>query len=235
MNFYSLEGSMQVRGRLGGRALLVLAAVLAVGLSGCEDNGADNGGGGGNNNSGGGALSCGNRECASAAMPDGKTWMTENLNKTTADSWCYDNSTANCDKYGRLYTWEAAKKACPSGWHLPTRDEWGALAKAAGGGGDYGEYGVAGTALKSTSGWIDNAYIDGGNGTNDFGFSALPSGFRNYYGGDFYHAGEEGFWWTATENGNDYAYYRHIGHSTGSVYEGNHYIKSSWLSVRCVQ
>jgi len=52
------------------------------------------------------------------------TWMAENLNYKTGTSWCYDNEDFNCKKFGRLYIWDTAKKACPSGWHLPTRAEW---------------------------------------------------------------------------------------------------------------
>lgn len=55
---------------------------------------------------------------------DGKLWMTENLNFTIENSYCYDNDEGNCEKYGRLYTWSAAKKACPKGWRLPKDYEW---------------------------------------------------------------------------------------------------------------
>jgi len=56
----------------------------------------------------------------------GLKWMKKNLNVETDDSWCYRNSPDSCVKYGRLYTWEAAKTACQSvGMRLPTREEWG--------------------------------------------------------------------------------------------------------------
>ena len=57
-------------------------------------------------------------------------WMAENLNYETEDgtqSWCYENKKENCDKNGRLYTFEAAKAACPPGWHIPSDPEWGEL------------------------------------------------------------------------------------------------------------
>ncbi len=95
-------------------------------------------------------------------------WMAENLNYRTRDSYCYEDKISNCDKYGRLYTWDAAITACPSGWHLPTHAEWETLVTAVG-----GESG-AGTKLKSTSGWLKD-----GNGSDSFGFSALPAGERN--------------------------------------------------------
>ena len=62
-------------------------------------------------------------------LKDGKVWMVENLNYKTSNSWCYDNMSSNCQKYGRLYTWKAAMKACPNGWRLPTIEEWDELFK----------------------------------------------------------------------------------------------------------
>lgn len=56
-----------------------------------------------------------------------QVWMAENLNYETKDSYCYENAPANCEKYGRLYTWEAALNACPLGWHLPTKEEFETL------------------------------------------------------------------------------------------------------------
>ena len=58
----------------------------------------------------------------------GKVWMAENLNFKSADSWCYDNSEQNCNEYGRLYSWNAARKACPSGWRMASDSEWGSVA-----------------------------------------------------------------------------------------------------------
>ena len=53
-----------------------------------------------------------------------QTWMAENLDYQTTDSWCYQNIDRNCETYGRLYTWNAAKRACPTGWHLPDAYEY---------------------------------------------------------------------------------------------------------------
>ena len=112
-------------------------------------------------------------------------WFAENLNFAAKGSKCYENKDANCAKYGRLYDWETANKACPAGYHLPTDDEWTALVNYAGG------ENKAGKKLKSTVGWDEN-----GNGTDDFDFRALPGG-----GGEvrFGGAGEQGTWWSATE------------------------------------
>jgi uncharacterized protein (TIGR02145 family) len=63
----------------------------------------------------------------------GKLWMAEDLNfETSNNSMCFDNEDANCTKYGRLYTYNAATRACPAGWRLPTRDEAQAIINADG-------------------------------------------------------------------------------------------------------
>jgi uncharacterized protein (TIGR02145 family)/uncharacterized repeat protein (TIGR02543 family) len=158
----------------------------------------------------------------------GKEWMAENLNyETTTGSWCYD-----CDKYGRLYNWSTAMTACPSGWHLPSREEWDHLAESAGGRkydnwGTWRDWYDAGKNLKSTSGWNSS-----GNGTDVYGFLALPGGYR-YSGGSFDNAGYYGNWWTATENGASEAYGRDMGYRSDAVGEYT-YDKENGLSVRCV-
>jgi len=127
-----------------------------------------------------------------------QTWTAENMNVKTGTSWCYDDDESNCKKYGRLYAWQTAvKMVCPSGWRLPSIQEWGNLVKTAGG------EKVAGKKLKSKSGWNNNESKNS-NGTDVFGFSALPGGLRND-GGDFYGAGNNGNWWTSEEyEGNAY-------------------------------
>ncbi|MDA3891960.1 MAG: PEGA domain-containing protein [Salinivirgaceae bacterium] len=98
-----------------------------------------------------------------------QTWMAENLNYKTTNSYCYDDNTSNCQKYGRLYTWQAAKNACPSGWHLPSDGEWKLLEKQLGmklkKTDKIGYRGTnQGRELKATSGWNSN-----GNGTEFYG------------------------------------------------------------------
>jgi uncharacterized protein (TIGR02145 family) len=162
-----------------------------------------------------------------------QTWMAENLDYAIAGSVCYDGSSLNCAKYGRLYTWNAAMHACPANWHLPSNDEWTTLT-------DYvGVTSTAGTKLKSTSGWND--YNErSGNGTDEFGFSALPggSGFRylsdSFY--SFYNAGSNGCWWSATEDGVDRAMYRLMDYSYELVGWSNYGNKAyDFRSIRCVQ
>jgi uncharacterized protein (TIGR02145 family)/uncharacterized repeat protein (TIGR02543 family) len=156
----------------------------------------------------------------------GKTWMAENLNYQTREgSWCYDRKTDNCAKYGRLYNWGTAQKACPAGWHLPTRDEWKELVAAAGG--DK----AADKTLKSTSGWNR-----GGNGTDYYGFSALPGGFHDDHDIKYEYIGNDGYWWTATEEERKSdigAYILIMTSDSGKTLEDTYY-KRDGASVRCV-
>ena len=160
------------------------------------------------------------------------TWMAENLNYVTDNSWCYDTEPYYCGLYGRLYDWNAAMSACQgmgSGWRLPTRDEWGDLAIAAGGTGNYGTNGTAGTKLKARSPeW---------NGTDEFGFSALPGGWRIIHDSPFDHLGRWSAWWSATERGNenDNAYSRSMDSNLENVRESSTTNKSNGYSVRCVR
>jgi uncharacterized protein (TIGR02145 family) len=158
-------------------------------------------------------------------MPDGKTWMARNLNIKTERSWCYDNKESNCDKYGRLYDWKTAMKVCPSGWHLPSNQERDGLVGAVGGNPG------AGKMLKSTSGWNDYKGASG-NGTDAYGFSALPGGHRNP-DGYFYRAGNYGCWWTAREYDADDAYLWGMGYFSDYVNDGTDN-KENGFSVRCV-
>jgi uncharacterized protein (TIGR02145 family)/uncharacterized repeat protein (TIGR02543 family) len=173
------------------------------------------------------SLSCGDHACRTVKI-GGQTWMAENLNYQTANSWCYVNSADSCAKYGRLYTWDAAKAACPAGWHLPTREEWADLTIAVGGTGTYGTGGTAGKVLKSASGWYNDK-----NATDSYGFSALPGGYRSFMGIST-RAGENGTWWTATEWASDFAYYRIMYYSNDHVGEDGE-SKSYGYSVRCLQ
>jgi len=166
-------------------------------------------------------------------------WMAQNLNYQTASgSWCYENNSSNCYTYGRLYDFHTARTVCPAGWHLPSAAEWDNLASAVGGtrkkykdnetGNDFFGWAGVGTKLKARSGWNNN-----GNGMDDYGFSALPGGFR-FSDGGFYGADSYGVWWTASEDGVGNAYYRGMEYDYDYVDEHS-YDKSGGLSVRCVQ
>jgi len=151
-----------------------------------------------------------------------KTWMGENLNFETDNSWCYGNDESNCEKFGRLYDWHAAMKACPAGWRLPAREEWNDLVT------EIGDHGEASRKLKSTTGWRDDM-----NGTDEFGFTAIPSGHRNA-AGTFRDVGSGGFWWSATVYEDGKAWSRLKGWVFGIVdeYSDN---KSYGFSVRCIR
>lgn len=150
-----------------------------------------------------------------------QVWLAENLRFNVGGSWCYENNNDNCKKYGRLYNWNAAKAVCPMGWHLPSRGEWTRLVAMAGSK-------MGGKKLKSASGWNKN-----GEGTDDYGFLALPGG-RRYTDGSFRYVGMRGYWWSATGVGSGYAYYRDVRSGKDYVDE---YIddKTEGYSVRCVQ
>jgi len=151
-----------------------------------------------------------------------QTWMAQNLNYQTQNgSWCYKDSTSYCKKYGRLYDWKTAKTVCPAGFHLPSYKKWYDLVANIGGN-------TAGNKLKARSGWSNN-----GNGTDDFGFSALPGGGRSS-DGDFGGAGDFGGWWAASELSDGRAYYRNMYYNRDYV-GGNRNYKSYGFSVRCVQ
>jgi uncharacterized protein (TIGR02145 family) len=151
-----------------------------------------------------------------------QVWMAENLNFNANGSECYENKPENCDKYGRLYDWNAAREACPQGWHLPSDGEWTTLTDFVGGSS------TAGTKLKAASGWDNN-----GNGTDAYDFAALPGGYGSPYGG-FSSVGEFGSWWSGTEDGAGNAWVRNMDSDDEDVSRyGNG--KILLLSVRCAQ
>ncbi|MEP3209245.1 MAG: FISUMP domain-containing protein [Maribacter sp.] len=113
-------------------------------------------------------------------------WMAQNLNYKVKESYAYDDDQNNRKELGLLYTWEAAKKACPNGWHLATDSEWSMLVS------QFGGTDKAGEALKSINGWKE-----GGNGTNSSGFDALPGGQRTN-DGSYRNLGSFSIWWSST-------------------------------------
>jgi len=166
------------------KPLLLLTALFAL-LSGCGDGSPTS-----NNAAESISDSRDGNTYRAVKMPDGRVWMAENLNYAGVESWAYDNSEANAAIYGRLYTWEAAKVACPEGWKLPGGGAWAELIRAAGG------KNMDGKRLKAKSGWND-----GRNGTDNYGFSALPGGVRHDQYRTFELIGTSGYWWTADKRG----------------------------------
>jgi len=174
-----------------------------------------------------------------------QTWMAENLNYNANSSKCYDNKTANCNKYGKLYDWTTANKACPVGWHLPSNDEWDKLYSFIDSlkGTEKSTRSLienpyikspytsttAGKYLKSNSGWKEND-----NGNDNFGFTALPGGACS--GGRCSSIGNSGLWWSssASEINADVAYYRSVYNNLDNA-DGAVEYKTTLFSVRCLQ
>ena len=162
-----------------------------------------------------------------------------------------------CKIAGRLYTWAAAidsvslvndpqnpldcgmgkscrfelpepiRGICPEGWHLPTDDEWNVLFTKTGGKDNSGK------ALKSQTGWKNSGYVGvGGNGTDAYGFTAMPVGGRE--GGSFDNYGVYAFFWSASEGGTDTAYRNRLGngYDASALYA---YSKANGYSVRCIK
>jgi len=160
-------------------------------------------------------------------IPEAKTaeeWIIAGKNKQA--SWCYyDNDPANGQKYGKLYNWYAVndkRGLAPVGWHVPSDAEWTILSTFLGG------EDVAGIKMKSTSGWNDN-----GNGTTSSGFLGLPGGAR-YYNGYFSNVGSNGYWWSASEGTESFAWDRKLFNSLSYLFRDVSF-KSHGLSVRCVR
>jgi uncharacterized protein (TIGR02145 family) len=153
-----------------------------------------------------------------------QVWMAENLRlKTKTGSWDFKDDTIARKIFGKLYSWETARRACPKGWHLPSDNEWAVLVDSAGGS-DH-----AGGNLKATDFWK----APNKEATNSTGFTALPGGYR--YSEPYYaDAGSVGYFWTSTENDADFAFYRCLSNGSGTVlrYSGK---KDFGLSVRCVR
>jgi uncharacterized protein (TIGR02145 family) len=160
-----------------------------------------------------------------------QTWLARNLNYNVSGNKCYDDDLANCTKYGRLYNWATAmalpsncnsnscasqvsgkhRGICPTDWHIPNKDEFTALLTAAGSTGK----------LNATNGWNDS-----GNGTDDYGFSALPGGY-GYADGNFYNVGNFAGWWYASGG---VAYSAHNPNG-----DWNNFYDDDLVSVRCLQ
>jgi len=140
----------------------------------------------------------------------------------------YQNDAANVTTYGRLYNWYAVNNGsglCPSGWHVPTDGEWTNLKNYIS---SQGFSGMVGTALKSTAGWSGS-----GNGTDDFGFSALPGGLRYDNVGVFYDVGGYGYWWSSSPSGGD-AWRRALKYDPPGFYRYNDDPRNGF-SVRCLR
>jgi uncharacterized protein (TIGR02145 family) len=157
-------------------------------------------------------------------MPDGKQWMTANLKAAVELSYCYADSDENCRRYGRLYTWESAQRACHVlglGWRLPSNDEWAQLAKPYGG--------VRGDSADGGSAAYMALVIGG------------PSRFDAVYGGGRDPSGAyarleaHGFYWTATESSPTEAWFYNFGKNGQILNRHADGEKQRAFAVRCLR
>lgn len=95
-------------------------------------------------------------------------WMAKNMDLDISGSFCYNNDSLHCKKYGRLYTWDVAQKVCPEGWRLPTENDFRQLRENAR---SMDSINIA-SVLKSPQ-WDSMGHKNG--------FNALPGGYRNEF------------------------------------------------------
>jgi len=184
-----------------------------------------------------------------------QVWMKENLNcDKGSGSICNWDNHDNCKEYGRLYNLATAQTACPTGWHLPTLDEWKKLF-------EYIEPNcvitplsntgcdVVGKKLKSTSGWATTIPEGSmimetpvGSGIDTYGFSALPGGSKdvaNHSCDEPGHTGCEewpghsGFWWSS--DGEYAILISTFSHAVSPTGINSSTSDDYFLSVRCVK
>jgi len=142
-----------------------------------------------------------------------QTWMKHNLNKDVLGSVCFNNDSLNCDKYGRLYFWQAAIDVCPDGFRLPTDTDWTILTDYLGGAD------TAGTLLKQAG---------------STGFDAMLGGNYQAEIDIFSYKELRGYYWTASSFSYYTAWIRSFG--TGQRNVNRTTIgKSFYFSVRCIK
>ena len=140
-----------------------------------------------------------------------QVWMASNLNVSVPGSWNYNDNAELGKKYGRLYTWEAAKNSCPAGWHLPSQNEWGILIEKLGGEDKAGKF------LRA----------EGENG-----FKAVLGGLTDV--SNFRLLNNYGAFWTSTSYSSDSSWFLYIT-SSNDIVTTTFSVKSHGLSVRCLK
>ncbi|HXB67598.1 MAG TPA: FISUMP domain-containing protein [Candidatus Acidoferrales bacterium] len=161
---------------------------------------------------------------SSKRMADGKQWTTHNLNVDTMPSYCYEDAELNCRRYGRLYTWESARRGCQSlgdGWRLPTDDEWRQMAK---------DYGGVSADSEDKGKAAYQALLAGGSS----GFNALLGGGRSD-AGQYARLEAHGFYWTASETDPAGGWFYNFGKGGQALHRQSGGEKQSAYSVRCVR
>jgi uncharacterized protein (TIGR02145 family) len=160
---------------------------------------------------------------SSKRMADGKQWTTQNLNVNTTQSYCYDDAERNCRKYGRLYTWESARRGCQSlgdGWRLPTDDEWRQMAK------HYG--GLLEDSTQGANATYRALFIGGTSG-----FSAMFGGSR--ISGRYERLETHGLYWTGSETTSTSAPFYNFGKGGQALSRHGQGQKQMAVSVRCIK
>lgn len=163
-----------------------------------------------------------------------QTWMAENLNyqgpllPAGSDS-CYANSASNCTTYGTLYTYAGAIAAVPSGWHIPSDDEWKTLEK---------HIGMTQTEANTADAWRG---VDEGTKLKEGGSSGLnlklAGAFYATTTSTFDGLTETGRYWTSTLISDPNYYERVVTSLTPNqtkIYRGGRN-KNVMMSVRCVK
>ena len=146
---------------------------------------------------------------------NGVKWFVQNLNYALEEgSICYDREDENCKAYGRLYTQETAKTACPDGSRLATDDDWKMLEVYAGGASE--------AAVKLRS-----------NGSDDFAFTAMFGGYANKNGIST-TIGEGAYFWTDKADGDKRGTARSM-FSTDKEVSSISVDKEFYLAVRCIK
>jgi uncharacterized protein (TIGR02145 family) len=160
------------------------------------------------------------------------TWF----RRTSGARTIYAHSQANFSTYGYLYNWYAVKgidttgstsykNICPTGWHVPTDEEWDTLTTFLGG------RKMAGGKMKSTGTTLwHSPNIDATNGS---GFTGLPGGYRDVFG-SFKDIKSGFFFWSASESGSG-PWFRYLHNSNSYVYRIYYYSKNVGASVRCLK
>ena len=160
-------------------------------------------------------------------------WMAENLRKS-------GGGYKDLNAYGRFYDWKTAKRVCPSGWHLPSDSEWKVLEQTLGM--SKSDLNVSGTRdsgsvgkkLKSKSGWRNGYFGVVGNGTDDYGFHAVPGGYYQYYSKRFMLYGSQIVFWCSTPYDGKSAWVRILDSSDTGIDRTDFY-KVHNAYVRCVK
>lgn len=184
-------------------------------------------------------------------------FLYESYNPSVLVCRYYPGNTSDVEKYGYLYSQYAANyhyncSLCPTGWHLPSDEEWKVMEKSIGlttyqsnASGFRGQ--VAAKLCEEEEGlWppsgIPNSPGDySANNRNSSGFTALPAG-RVMMGIQKeeleYNSNHTAFWTSSWAYGNatetQYYYMRHLTYDNAGIERGTSVAKNGY-SVRCVK